>query len=159
MLAIASISVAFMNGCSRGSSSAEERAQNFEMRVFELTNEERAKHNLQPFIWHDELAEVARAHSLDMMQNDFLRHRGSNNFSARERIEGVAGIIGARSWSENIAAGQATPEDVVRSWMDSPHYRANIFSFATHVGVGFVARIGDATHPTYWTQKFIGLGL
>jgi uncharacterized protein YkwD len=129
----------------------------FELRVFELTNIERAKHGLRPLIWHETLAAAARIHSEDMMRNNFLGHTGSDGSTVRQRIE-RAGVTNANSWSENCAAGQRSPEAVVQSWMNSPGHRANILSEnSTHLGVGFVQRPegSRANAATYWTQKFI----
>lgn len=51
---------------------------------------------------------------------------------------------------ENIAAGQDTPAEVVRAWMDSPAHRENILGRYTHVGIGR-ARAGIRI---YWVTHF-----
>jgi uncharacterized YkwD family protein len=54
---------------------------------------------------------------------------------------------------ENIAAGQATPKEVVNAWMNSEGHRKNILSSQfTEIGVGY-AKGGSYGH--YWTQMFI----
>ena len=58
--------------------------------------------------------------------------------------------ISYRSAGENIAKGYATPEAVVKGWMNSPGHRANILNKSfTHIGVGYVE------NGSYWTQMFI----
>ena len=58
--------------------------------------------------------------------------------------------ISYRSAGENIAKGYATPEAVVKGWMNSPGHRANRLNKSfTHIGVGYVE------NGNYWTQMFI----
>ncbi|NJR62658.1 MAG: hypothetical protein HC769_29995, partial [Cyanobacteria bacterium CRU_2_1] len=48
---------------------------------------------------------------------------------------------------ENVAQGQKTPSEVVRSWMKSPGHRQNILNpNFTEIGVGY--------SQNYWTQVF-----
>ena len=122
----------------------------FEQRVFELSNYARASVGLEPFIWHGALARVARAHSNDMNQNNFMSHTGSDGSSVSERIT-RAGIT-FRGAGENVARNQRTPEAVVRGWLDSTGHRANIFNAnLTHLSVGFA----EGPNGTFWTQKFL----
>ncbi|WP_342190492.1 CAP domain-containing protein [Paenibacillus macquariensis] len=61
-----------------------------------------------------------------------------------------------RAYGENIAAGQTTPEEVTRVWMNSPGHRANILDPRfTDIGVGYVAGTATSQYRTYWTQLFI----
>jgi len=136
-----------------------ESSMAMERRVFDLTNAERAKHRLPPFIWHDILSNSARAHSDDMLRNNMTGHSGSDGSSARQRIE-RHGLKNANSWSENVAYGSPTPEAVVQAWMNSPGHKANILSnSSTHLGVGLVLRPAgsSATYSHYWTQNFVRL--
>ena len=130
----------------------------FERRVFEITNNVRRVHRLPPLIWCDTAAFVARGHSMDMYYNNFMRHRGSDGSTIRERLE-CAGLTGMRICSANIAGGWTTPEEVVQAWMES-RYRHNILHREfTHVGVGFVERCenSNSRFASYWTQKFFVL--
>jgi len=128
----------------------------FETKVLELTNIERANNGLPALTWNNTLASAARDHSKDMMQSNTLSHTGSDGSTLRQRVERT-GISNWSSLAENVAAGQATPEAVVTSWMNSSGHRANILNAnLTHLGVGFVERPegATATYKTYWTQKF-----
>ena len=108
----------------------------FERRVFDLTNAERARNNLPALIWDNNLARAARSHSEDMSRNNFLGHQGSTGSSVAQRIQ-TAGFTGSGG-SENVASGQTTPETVVRDWMNSAGHRANILDrTVSHMGVGF----------------------
>ena len=121
----------------------------FEQRVFELTNAERAAHGLPPFLSNPALSQAARDHSRDMSVNGFISHTGSNGSSPTDRLAAVGLNFGAvvTSFAENVATGQPTPESVVNAWMNSQGHRANILSNNTYLGVG---RYGNAT-----TQKFV----
>ena len=128
----------------------------FELRVFELVNNERRFRRLQPLIWDDAAFIAARLHSMDMHDNDFLRHRGSNGTNTGQRLECV-GIKNLSSWAAGLGGGWLTPEDVVDAWMESPIYRENILRPEfTHTAVGFVERSEDsnARFATYWNQIF-----
>ena len=64
-------------------------------------------------------------------------------------------------WSgagENIAAGYASPEDVMDGWMNSQGHRANILNCAFRdIGVGYVYLANDTgqvNYRHYWTQDF-----
>ena len=90
-----------------------------------------------------------------MAQQDFFSHTGQDGSSFGQRAEAV-GYGGARS--ENVAVGQATPEAVVQSWMNSPGHRANILDpSATEMGLGYFHLendTGTVNYNHYWTQMF-----
>ena len=141
-------SAAVFGGCAS-------EARRFEREVFDLTNEIRAEHGLQPLIWNDSLARAARDHARDMRDNDMRGHVGSDGSTVRERVE-RAGITNAGGWSENMAYGQRTPRAVVDAWMNSEGHRANILrAESTHLGVGFVEGVEGSQWVTYWAQKFV----
>ena len=124
----------------------------FERRVFELTNEQRRLHGLPDLIWDDRLAQAARAHSIDMTTNGLTGHTGSDGSSPRTRVNRVG--LSPMTIAENVTTGwnfNYTPEAAVQGWMDSPGHRANILHRnLTHMGVG-VNRIDGSTS---FTQKF-----
>ncbi len=107
-----------------------------EQRIGDLINAARAAHGLPPLARAGELAQAARRHSADMAGNDFCDHVGSDGSTPGGRIE-AAGYV----WyacGENIAAGHATAEDVVKAWLDSDGHRATILSSAYQdMGVGY----------------------
>ena len=121
---------------------------NFEKEVFDLTNAERVKQGLKPFVWNDRLADVARAHSTDMANRNFFAHENPDGLSPFDRMRNAG--ISYRYAAENIGKGYNTPKDAVDGWMNSPGHRANILNEnLTDLGVGF--------HEYHWTQKFIAL--
>ncbi|MFI6082974.1 CAP domain-containing protein [Streptomyces sp. NPDC051217] len=121
--------------------------------VIKLTNEERAKVGCRELHGNVALGRAAQRHSTDMAKNDFVGHTGSRGSTMETRAE-AAGYSGWRSLAENVAAGQKSPAEVVKSWMQSPGHRANILNCSlTHMGVGYVKKSGTA-HGKYWTQDF-----
>ncbi|MCL1997337.1 MAG: CAP domain-containing protein [Turicibacter sp.] len=120
----------------------------FESRIFELVNIERAAAGIPLLVWNDDLARAARIHSEDMDRNNFTGHTGSDGSSLADRVARVG--LGA-AWNglgENVARGQATPEAAMDSWLNSPGHRENILNPSyTQFGAG---RSGNAT-----TQKFM----
>ena len=130
----------------------------FELRVLELVNQERAVYGIAPLQWHEELGAAARAHSMDMAIRLFFSHTCPSGTSFAIRISGAG--ISFFTAGENIAMGQRTAEQVVSSWMNSPGHRANILNPGyTHMGVGLYVgteRVSPNVPPYFWTQKFIG---
>ncbi|MDA1774076.1 CAP domain-containing protein [Bacillus cereus] len=120
----------------------------FEQRVVELTNAERAKQGLPALKIDTELSKVARIKSEDMQKNNYFDHNSPTYRSPFDMMKKFG--ISYTSAGENIAQGQRTPEEVVQVWMNSDGHRANILNNGfTHIGVGYVES------GNYWTQQFI----
>lgn len=145
--------------------------QDFEWEVLELTNQERAAGATcggEPFepagpLEMDALIrQAARAHSSDMGELAYFEHDSLDGapcdgaadpctFADRMRY---AGFAGDSPWGENIAAGQTTPADVVRAWMESPGHCRNIMNPSfDELGVGY-AYDAASTYRRYWVQNF-----
>jgi len=121
----------------------------YEQKVVELTNQERAKQGLPALKVDTELSKVAREKSRDMQANNYFSHDSPTYGSPFDMMKQFG--IQYSSAGENIAMGQPTPEEVVQAWMDSDGHRKNILSSNyTHIGVGY------AENGNYWTQLFIG---
>ncbi|MCL2420330.1 MAG: CAP domain-containing protein [Defluviitaleaceae bacterium] len=124
----------------------------FERRLLDLTNMERARHGLLPLAWDSDLARAALLHSMDMGINRFVSHVGSDGLSFAGRVRQASP---QKIWAgENIAAGINTPERTIEAWMRSPGHRVNILNENfTHMGVGLY--ICEASRwGVYITQKF-----
>ena len=123
----------------------------FELKVLELINNERSKNELGMLIIDESLSNVARTHSRDMYNRNFFSHTNPDGLSPFDRIKNYG--ITYRYAAENIAAGQATPEEVVASWMNSEGHRKNILnSNFTKIGIGYYKSSNGYVH--YWTQCF-----
>jgi uncharacterized protein YkwD len=125
-------------------------------RVLELTNAQRLQAGLQPLTLNSKLNNSAQAHSEDMALHDFFDHKGSNGSSMGDRAK-ASGYQFSRL-GENIAAGYATPEDVVQGWLNSPGHRANILNPSyREIGIGYyylANDTGNVNENFYWTQDF-----
>jgi len=124
----------------------------FQKRVVELVNIERQKEGLQPLSADALLMKGAAAKSQDMVQNGYFSHNSPKYGSPFAMMKTFG--ISYRYAGENIASGQASPESVVRAWMNSPGHRANIMSSKFNkIGVGYAYTTGGSYHH-FWTQWF-----
>ena len=121
-----------------------------EAEVVSLVNAERAKAKCAAVTVDSRLVAAARGHSADMAARNFFSHTTPEGVDFAARIT-KAGY----RWSgagENIAKGQRTPADVMKSWMNSAGHKANILNCGfKNLGVGVAA---DSTGAPIWTQDF-----
>jgi uncharacterized YkwD family protein/spore coat assembly protein SafA len=128
-----------------------EKSKDVGQQVMDLTNEERAKNGLSPLTWNWQVARVARYKSSDMRNKNYFSHQSPTYGSPFSMLESFG--VSYRSAGENIAAGQATPEEVVKAWMNSEGHRKNILNPGyTEIGVGYTS---GGSYGHYWTQMFI----
>ena len=129
---------------------------NFIQQVLQLTNAERAQAGLRSLQLNVLLSRAAQRHSESMAYQDFFGHTGADGSSPFERIRNEGYRYSAAA--ENVAAGQSTPEDVVRSWMNSDGHRANILNPGyIDIGIGYEFLANDTGRVNfrhYWTQTF-----
>lgn len=119
--------------------------------VVQLTNEERRKQGLSPLEIDDQLTKAAQGKSEDMANEGYFSHQSPNYGSPFDMLRQFD--ISYKTAAENIAAGQQSPEAVVKTWMNSEGHRANILNESiTHIGVGYEE---GGSMGTYWTQLFI----
>ncbi|ACA58620.1 CAP domain-containing protein [Candidatus Desulforudis audaxviator] len=124
----------------------------YEMKIVELVNAERAKLGLRALAVDAKLSQVARLKSEDMRDKRYFAHQSPTYGSPFDMMRQFG--ITYRTAGENIAAGQRTPEEAMRGWMNSSGHRANILNpNFTHIGVGHVV---GGSYGNYWTQMFIG---
>ena len=124
----------------------------FVRRVLELTNAERQNAGLAPLELSPALENAAQSYSVVLASSGCFDHTCGPVPSFADR-DGQAGYTDWTDIGENIAAGFATPEAVVESWMASPGHRANILSSQfTEIGVGVTS--GGGMYGTYWAQEF-----
>ncbi|MBK8718450.1 MAG: CAP domain-containing protein [Deltaproteobacteria bacterium] len=121
-------------------------------------NETRRARGLAALTWDERAAAVARAHSLDMQQHDFVGHVSPRTGDVGARFEraGIeAGLV-----RENVARGYG-PAGIHDSLMRSPGHRANLLAAdVTAVGIGVVigppeSEAANAPRPVFLTQNFL----
>lgn len=122
-----------------------------EKEVLALVNKVRAENGLSALTWADDLANVARAHSRDMINRNFFSHTNPDGLSPFDRLKNSG--ISYKTAAENIAYGQKTAEAVMNSWMNSSGHRANILNKnVKEIGIGAVK---NSSGTIYWTQVFV----
>jgi uncharacterized protein YkwD len=98
------------------------------------------------------LQQAARSHSQDMATHNYFQHDSLDGKTPWDRMA-QAGYT-AQPRSENIAAGNATAQDTVTQWLNSPGHCVNLMDpTATEMGVGY-AFDANSTYQHYWTQDF-----
>ena len=116
--------------------------------VLALVNQARDEAGCAPLRSDKALADLASAFSTQMAEEGFFDHTDPQGRSPWDRAK-QAGIDNLGG--ENIARGQATAAEVMKSWMASPGHRANILNcdYRT-IGVGVHFGPGGP----WWTQDF-----
>jgi uncharacterized protein YkwD len=121
-----------------------------EVKLVELTNQERKKMDLPLLKLSPALSKIARAHSENMARQAKMEH-ALDNKGPFDRLRG-AGYKFIKA-AENIASGDGVSlAMIMKAWMDSKEHRANILMPEyTEIGLG-IAR--DKTGQLYFTQVF-----
>lgn len=138
-------------GGSGGGTPTSTEAQ-YAQQVLTLVNQQRAADSppKAALARHAGMSQVAFEHSADMAARGFFAHTNPDGESPFDRL--AAAGIGYSTAGENIAAGYATPSDVMAGWMASPGHRANILSASfTEIGIGVKQ---GGSYGIYWTQVF-----
>ncbi len=96
--------------------------------------------------WNQPVADVAQAHSADMVARSFFAHDNPDGQSPFDRL--AAAGIGYSRAAENIASGYPTASAVLDGWLNSPGHRANLANCSlTQHGIGH--------YQTRWTHLFV----
>ena len=117
--------------------------------VLDLVNEERKSRGLKPLTMDRDLLEAAMQRAAENVVSyvskstlDHDRPDGSSCFT-----------VCNKSFGENLAAGQVSPQNVMKSWMNSTGHRSNILnSEYQSIGVGCVMVNGGLF--VFWAQEF-----
>jgi uncharacterized protein YkwD len=112
-------------------------------------NKVRAAEDLPPLKANARLTEAARAHARDMAEHDKLSHDGSDGSDPPDRIKRAK--YHYQEVGENVASGQESVGEVMRTWIESPPHRKNILGDFKEMG-GAVAKGPDGKE--YWCVDF-----
>lgn len=127
----------------------------FEQELLKLVGDHRASLGLAPFKSSRSMADVARAHSRNMIGQRYFAHESPEGTSPGDRL-GLAGV----DWDnvgENLAAGTSfgTPQAVFDAWLASPGHRANLESEGyVYAGAGYAhdpEPSSEHPHVHHWT--------
>jgi uncharacterized protein YkwD len=124
-----------------------------EAQLLDLVNQARRHAGLTEVAADPRLADVARAHSKDMHENDFVGHVSPTTGNPMDRVS-RAGLSLERVL-ENVGR-DASAEEVHAGLMRSPGHRAAILDAGvTHVGIGVVVVApGDGSVGLFATELF-----
>ncbi len=124
-----------------------------EERTLRLHNRERRNRGLRTLCVHPKLTKAARAHSTDMIKNDYLGH---GLVGSRLRLYGY----NWRIYAENIGGGTgeyASPSNVFSRWMNSSTHRANILD-GRYREIGIGTATGNYKGRTGYTMYTVDFG-
>jgi uncharacterized protein YkwD len=99
--------------------------------------------------WNTALATASQGHSDDMAAQNYFSHTSQDGRQFGQRAAN-AGYVGG-ALAENIAAGQATLQGVLDSWLGSPDHCANLMNPRYRdVALACAQRTGS-DFGSYWT--------
>lgn len=126
-----------------------------ERQAFDLINNQRIQNGKAPFVWDEQLCQLAREHSANMARRGFFAHATPEGLETVDRVR-AKGIRGWRAVGENIALNQGYEDPAafaVERWMQSTKHRTNIlYPTFNHSAIG-IAKAADGT--VYFTQEFM----
>lgn len=122
----------------------------YERQMLHLVNATRVKSNLQPLIWNNLAAHIAKNHSEDMAINNYFDHYNLEGKSPFERMRENG--LDYRYAGENLAVGQFSAIFAHEGLMNSYGHRKNIlnanFQF---IGVG----VSFSGNRPFFTQNYV----
>ncbi len=103
--------------------------------AFRLTNEERARYGLEPYILDPIITKAAMIRAKELhVYASHTRPDGRSFATAIIDAGGTWELAGA--CGENIC-GSITPKQAIGAWIDSPGHHANLLGDYTRVGIGY----------------------
>ncbi len=123
--------------------------------VLRLVNIERANVGVAPLVLDEALCNAANMRAIEMDCTGVFGHKRPNDNSCFE-VYDICNVEWQSACGENIAGGQATPEEVMKSWLGSAGHKANILSPEyTKMGLGYSnSGCGAGSYSHYWAQEF-----
>lgn len=116
-------------------------------------NAQRKKAGVPPLGANALLDRAAQRHAEDMLARGYFAHESPARKTVRERAREAG--YDWRAVGENIAEGQFTVDEVMRTWMDSPGHRRNILDpDFRELGVGLALGRSGSGYRVLWAQAF-----
>ena len=117
-----------------------------ELQLFDLVNSIRVRMGVDPVDFHEEIAIVAKEHSIDMYNNNYFNHTSPTTGEPEDRVA-EANILYSLV-RENIAFGQSDAIKAHEGLMNSLGHRETILNAE-------LKGLGTGAYYKYYTQKFI----
>ena len=122
----------------------------------DLINQYRKSKGLKAVKLDAKLTQAARAHSQDLAKWDRISHYGSDGSNPWDRVKRAG--YNARVAAENVGTGQASFEEVLKGWQNSPGHNKNLLlTDVDHMGIALV-HDPKTEFKTFWTLV-VGSGL
>ena len=124
--------------------------------VLVLVNQVRAEAGLLPVRLDDRLSRSATKYARHLSQTSCFAHECPSGYTLVERnaAEGYSEFL---AMGENLAAGYATPDAVMRGWLASPGHRAAILMAEFRdMGIGYYHVEPGTPFPDYWVMELAG---
>ncbi len=120
-----------------------------EQEMFRDVNTERVKAGVEPLSFDNDLRDLARSHSQDMLKRGYFSHYTPEGVSPFDRMDAAG--IDYQSAGENLALAPST-ELAMQGLMNSPGHRKNILSPSfKKVGIGV---IDGGVYGKMYSQEF-----
>jgi len=115
----------------------------------DLINAYRREKGLKPVKLNSELTAAAKNHAKDLAKWDRISHYGSDGSNPWDRVKRSG--YNARLAAENVGTGQATIDEVMNGWKESPGHNKNLLlPDAEHMGIALV-QDPKTEFKTFWT--------
>jgi uncharacterized protein YkwD len=115
----------------------------------DMINAYRQAKGLKPLKLNVQLTEAAKAHSRDLAKWDRISHYGSDGSNPWDRVKRAG--YNAKVAAENVGTGQASIDEVMKGWQDSPGHNKNLLlADATEMGIALV-QDPKTEFKTFWT--------
>jgi uncharacterized protein YkwD len=122
-----------------------------EEKLIQLINNKRFQVKLPPLVHDQNLSDVAKQKSLDMMRNQYVAHKSPEYGYPTLMLKKFQ--IDFRSVKENVGAGPNKADEIFDKWMNSYLQREVLLDKSTtHIGVGHVE---GGLHRNYWSALMI----
>ena len=127
-----------------------------EFQLLKLANDSRERAGLAPLQFSPRLMVAARNHSRDMAARGYLGHDSPAGDTPADRVRAAG--INYDELTENVYSGDAATADslpghVIKAWLRSRAYRANLLSPGSRLSAVGIARADDGNY--FVTQDFV----
>ncbi len=115
----------------------------------DLINQYRRAKGLKPLTLNAELTSAAKAHARDLARWDRISHFGSDGSNPWDRVKRTG--YNAQVTAENVGTGQASFDEVLKGWKESPGHNKNLLMRdASHMGIALV-QDPKTEFKSFWT--------
>ena len=118
-------------------------------RARDLINQYRSENGLKPLRLNASLTAAAKEHSRDLAKWDRISHYGSDGSNPWDRVKRTG--YKPRVAAENVGTGQASFDEVLKGWKDSPGHNKNLLlSDGREMGIALV-QDPKTEFKSFWT--------